>query len=133
MDTKTKNYFGKLEEPPMHLPEQTLQRNLLARAVKFIPVQDIQNHHFQLHHSFKAISPNTFIYPTTTHVEMLNVPNLKKTVLLNSSEITCVTSSGVLMACAHRGRKIDIVNMEEPGVVVKSFNLDMEQEQINHI
>lgn len=126
MDTKTKNYFNRLSEKPDHMPEQAIGRNLYARAKKFIPIRDISNHHFQLHHNFKALSPNTFLYPTKTHLEILNVPNLKKTNVLDVEQVTCIDNHVNLVACAHGGRHISLINLESPGIEVRKFYLNME-------
>ena len=133
MDSKTKNYFNRLSEKPEYLPDQVIARRLLARAKKFIPLKEIYNHHFQLHHSFKALTPNTFLYSTKTHLEMLNVPNLKKTVALECKDVTSVDCYINLVACAHAGRHISLVNLESPNIEVKKFYLNMEQELINHV
>jgi hypothetical protein len=54
------------------------------------------------------------------------VPNLKKTNLLDVEQILSVDAFGNLVACAHGGKSISLVNLESPGIEIKKFFLNME-------
>lgn len=133
MDSKITNIFGRLNQKPKYPLTSVTAKNYIATPTRFTPIDTIDNYHFQLHHIFKSITPRDFIYPTETELILQNLETFNKTTLISQGKITCVDYFGDFVACAHEGEHVSIINLNDPGRVVKRVQLTLDQQLINHV
>lgn len=99
-----------------------------------MPITNITNYHQQLHHCFKALTPDVFMYTTESHLEMISVPNNKKTTIFKTRGIQTFDVHRNLAALGfHSIQKVSLVNINTPLKEVEHFDTSMEGQLVNHI